>query len=334
MRVRPRGRDAIVALCPLCQSHGEMRPPHLILRRSDRLSSVPLLKCHRGCDSRDVLAALDLEWRDLYDAENVPMLPSAGRSATNLVLDAHRRHGIRRDFDALPLDGAVNLFRIDLLEARRQVDGQITCDGRVVRYYEAPASVRFIQRFCACTQRPATEIRTRLHAAQVVGAVGAGSTRTGSDEATRSCCSSLRANPRGRARKAKAPPRKPTSHLNSLLASRVALDVALSLATPESLVERGDAPPRGSPPNPGFRDPIGGAHGPPDAAAGSNDDDEIGWAGGRLFEDDVWGLVETPEQPPRRALGYELEVLIQARGRVPLNPGGELLQLSAVGSSP
>ncbi len=53
-----------VALCPAHADHD----PSLSIGLGQR--GQVLLKCHAGCDTEEVLAELDLEWRDLFPARH------------------------------------------------------------------------------------------------------------------------------------------------------------------------------------------------------------------------------------------------------------------------
>jgi DNA primase len=61
-RIAPRGTDKYQAQCP---SHDDQNPSLSIAARQDGKGAV--LKCHAGCDYRDVLAAVGLTERDLWD---------------------------------------------------------------------------------------------------------------------------------------------------------------------------------------------------------------------------------------------------------------------------
>jgi len=59
--VRATGRDQWVACCP---SHDDRSPSLSIKATDDRV----LVYCHAGCGAADVVAAVGLELRDLFDA--------------------------------------------------------------------------------------------------------------------------------------------------------------------------------------------------------------------------------------------------------------------------
>jgi hypothetical protein len=85
-RVRQTGADRWIAVCP---AH-EDRSPSLSIREAD--DQTALVRCHAGCDTRDVMGALGLSLRDLF----------VGR-----VTDRTRLHDDRR----LPARDALEIVR-------------------------------------------------------------------------------------------------------------------------------------------------------------------------------------------------------------------------------
>jgi hypothetical protein len=80
-----------------CPTHEDTRPSLLVRRNGD--GSV-WLKCWAGCSKEGVLAALGLEWRDLWDAAErdygrrdvkPPLLPGHLRRAMQDLLSADER---------------------------------------------------------------------------------------------------------------------------------------------------------------------------------------------------------------------------------------------------
>ncbi len=59
-KVRASGKVQWYAQCP---AHDDHEPSLSITQRPD---GGVLLKCHRGCETEDVVAALGLQWADLF----------------------------------------------------------------------------------------------------------------------------------------------------------------------------------------------------------------------------------------------------------------------------
>uniref|UniRef100_A0A5Q5BPD1 Toprim domain-containing protein n=1 Tax=Mycobacterium sp. (strain MCS) TaxID=164756 RepID=A0A5Q5BPD1_MYCSS len=73
--VRETGDGRAMATCP---SHEDRNPSLSIGPRSDGKGVV--LRCHAGCDYRDVLAALDMHPRDLFDEEGIRAIFAPSRT--------------------------------------------------------------------------------------------------------------------------------------------------------------------------------------------------------------------------------------------------------------
>jgi DNA primase len=73
---RPRGSDArgYSALCP---AHEDRTPSLVVYYEGDKV----LVHCHAGCAGAEVVRALGLEWRDLFDSD----LRRSGRERHVLV---------------------------------------------------------------------------------------------------------------------------------------------------------------------------------------------------------------------------------------------------------
>ena len=65
-QVSPYGSDSWQAICP---AHSDNRPSLKVTQAEDRL----LIHCWAGCKTRDVLAALGLEWDALFEGEPLPV---------------------------------------------------------------------------------------------------------------------------------------------------------------------------------------------------------------------------------------------------------------------
>src|SRR5262245_28834684 len=57
--VHARGRERWIAQCP---AHEDRNPSLAITQKSDRV----LMKCWTGCNIKDIVAAIDIELRDLF----------------------------------------------------------------------------------------------------------------------------------------------------------------------------------------------------------------------------------------------------------------------------
>lgn len=111
-QARQTGPGRWIARCP----HHEDRSPSLSLRNlggpdGDRV----LLNCFAGCDTRDVLAALELDFADLYDHERPRERRRAGRTMPPITRTPLRSAPGDRPLDRLlTVLGAGNLdYRAD-----------------------------------------------------------------------------------------------------------------------------------------------------------------------------------------------------------------------------
>ena len=64
LEVRRNGSTKATALCPVHEADGQKHTPSLSITC---IEGQVLVHCHRGCHIDDVLAALDLSKRDLFD---------------------------------------------------------------------------------------------------------------------------------------------------------------------------------------------------------------------------------------------------------------------------
>jgi hypothetical protein len=64
---KPNGPNGILVLCP---AHADSEPSLAISRGN---GSGPLLNCFGGCDTKDVLAAVGLDWQDILPPRDVPL---------------------------------------------------------------------------------------------------------------------------------------------------------------------------------------------------------------------------------------------------------------------
>ena len=92
-----RGRDHGAKAQYQCPSHEDRTPSLSITDRPDRA----LVNCQAGCDARDVLDALELDWPDLFDE------PATGKCWTT---DTLRRAGATANGN-----GRVTLGTVDYL---------------------------------------------------------------------------------------------------------------------------------------------------------------------------------------------------------------------------
>lgn len=63
-KVRPNGADKWMALCP---AHADTNPSLSIYHTGEKI----LLKCFAGCDTGDVLAAIELTWQDIMPPSSI-----------------------------------------------------------------------------------------------------------------------------------------------------------------------------------------------------------------------------------------------------------------------
>ena len=86
-RVRIDRGDQVYAFCPVPEHEDRKQPSLSVTWKDSPRGGKTLIRCHRGCDPRDVAAALDLSVSELFDTP--PARPD-GRSTTRLVTSPRR----------------------------------------------------------------------------------------------------------------------------------------------------------------------------------------------------------------------------------------------------
>lgn len=117
-QVHRRGNDQASAQCP---AHDDANPSLSLTRRPEDT----LVHCHAGCPTPDVMAALDLTMRDLYDHPKADYRYQGGR----VVHRAYDSTTGRKRFRQTGNTDDTSLYRVERLDGHRKGNPVYVVEG-------------------------------------------------------------------------------------------------------------------------------------------------------------------------------------------------------------